>query len=128
MVTTPPVELAAPLTIDATGSFATISGPQESAEQHLHSLVGTSQGERVMRGDYGTELLQELFSGMNNLNYAAIKETVMNAITTWVPEVSLLAVDVATDPSSGTVSLTVRYALANDVEQSTTIVTQVPTN
>lgn len=52
----------------------------EDIEKSLYTIITTKKGERVMRPDFGCNLTDELFEGVNSTKINAIKEHLKRAI------------------------------------------------
>jgi phage baseplate assembly protein W len=63
----------------STGTVEMVSD-EEDIRQSLHILLSTSLGERVMQPDYGCNLNDYVFEGLNSTTIGYIKERVANSI------------------------------------------------
>lgn len=80
----------------------------------------TLLGERVMRPNYGTGVLNSLFE--DETRAADIcKTTILSAFTTWLKELSLISVYSSYDSSSGILDITVNYVLPSGEEDTATL-------
>lgn len=119
------LELATPLRIDSSGGFATLTTIESAVASHIRSVLGTQQGERVMRPDYGTISLQHLFQPVNDAEIAKLNADISQALADWVPEANVVGIDVVDE--AGFVNVTVRFSMSPSSESSVTISTPVST-
>lgn len=122
-----PLEVDLPFGVDGAGRIAFTSDLGKQTRNHIFSVIGTNLGERVMRGEYGTDLLNHLFEPNDEVHLERLQNDISEAIRIWAPEVTLTGVDLTTDQVNGIVNVEVRFRLANDNEQVFTITTPIPT-
>jgi phage baseplate assembly protein W len=67
---------------------------EEDIRQSLHILLSTSLGERVMQPDYGCNLNDYVFEGLNSTTIGYIKERVANSILYYEPRIVVERIDV----------------------------------
>ena len=77
----------------ATGTVEMVSD-EEDIRQSLHILLSTSLGERVMQPDYGCNLNDYIFEGLNSTTIGYIKERVANSILYYEPRIIVERIDV----------------------------------
>lgn len=84
----------------------------EDIEQSLRILLGTTQGERIMRESFGCDLTGLLFEEADQWLVSRIERTVSDAILEHEPRVILDRVDVAgTDRYGGRFDVRVMYTV-----------------
>ena len=79
-----------------TGALATVSG-DAAVRQALMILLATTQGERVMRPDYGCGLRHLAFAPNDMTTAGLAIHYVRQAVERWEPRVELLRVDTVDD-------------------------------
>jgi phage baseplate assembly protein W len=67
---------------------------EEDIRQSLHILLSTSLGERVMQPDYGCNLNDYVFEGLNSTTIGYIKERVANSILYYEPRIVVERIEV----------------------------------
>ena len=67
---------------------------EEDIRQSLHILLSTSLGERVMQPDYGCNLSDYVFEGLNSTTIGYIKERVANSILYYEPRIVVERIEV----------------------------------
>lgn len=87
---------AFPVTPDPTGEIA-VSEYEEDIRQAIHIILGTAQGERVMRPDFGADLQALVFEPVTTTTMALVRHRVEEALITWEPRIDVQQVRVAPD-------------------------------
>lgn len=65
---------------------------EEKIEQSILIILGTAQGERVMRPDFGSRLRELVFAPLNSSTQALAARYVIDALTAWEPRIEVLSV------------------------------------
>lgn len=99
---------AFPVRPDETGEIAT-SAHEEDIRQAIHLILGTAQGERVMRPDFGAGLHTLAFEPLNTTTMALARHRVEEALITWEPRIDHITVQVKADPAQGRLLIDIRY-------------------
>jgi len=71
----------------------------DDIKQSIRIILGTDQGERVMRPDFGAGLRSFIFGPISSTNLQRIKTRVQDALIKWEPRIDVLQVKVTFDPS-----------------------------
>jgi phage baseplate assembly protein W len=83
---------------------------EEDISQAIRIILGTMQGERVMRPDFGVGLQALIFEPVNNTTMALVKHKVEEALITWEPRIDSIDVTVTTDPiTRNSITVEIRY-------------------
>ncbi len=69
----------------------------EDIKQSLRIILGTDQGERVMRPDFGAGLRSFIFGPINHTTLQRVKARVQDALLKWEPRIDVLQVKVTLD-------------------------------
>jgi len=99
---------AFPVQLDDTGEVALVAY-EEDVRQAITIILGTAQGERVMRPDFGAGLQTMVFEPLNTTTMALVQHRVEEALITWEPRIDTIAVQVAADPDQGRLMIDVSY-------------------
>jgi phage baseplate assembly protein W len=83
---------------NTTGTVEMVSD-EEDIRQSLFILLSTSLGERVMQPDYGCNLNDYIFEGLNSTTIGYIKERVAHSILYYEPRIVVETIEV-TDAGS----------------------------
>lgn len=85
---------------------------EEDIRQSLHILFSTSPGERVFRFDYGCNIRQWIFEGMDLSVKTLMIDTIKQAILYFEPRISVENVDVEIkDETEGVLWIHVDYMI-----------------
>lgn len=106
-----------PFRIAPSGRVDTCGDPRESAKSRATFLLSTVSGERVMRPGWGVDAL-EMFYVLED-EHAAVREAVLQALATHVPEMLNVRVAVRKAPEGSATALLVevRYQIAGEMEE-----------
>jgi hypothetical protein len=92
-----PTEIALPFALDASGAVSVETDPDKQIAQHVHGLVGTQPGERVMLRDYGVDTATLLFEPDPQFVRVQVQSEVQQALSRWEPGALLVGVNLLTD-------------------------------
>jgi phage baseplate assembly protein W len=84
---------AFPVQPDEAGEVA-LAAYEEDIRQAVHIILGTAQGERVMRPDFGAGLQALVFEPINARTRALVRLRVEEALITWEPRIDVQEVRV----------------------------------
>lgn len=85
---------AFPPTFNKSTASVEMVSDEEDIRQSLHILLSTSLGERVMQPDYGCNLNDYVFEGLNSTTIGYIKERVANSILYYEPRIVVEQIEV----------------------------------
>lgn len=85
-----------PVEVDVTGKIA-LSAHEQDIRESIQIILSTSQGERVMRPDFGAGLHEFVFDTMSATTIGSIQAEIQDALIEWEPRIQILAVDVEPD-------------------------------
>jgi len=94
------------------GPFNSTYSTKNQIKSNLINLLLTSPGERIMNPEFGCNLRNTIFEGINEDLTESIQNIISDSVSIFLPEVELteVVVDISA-PDSYTVSVTVRYRL-----------------
>lgn len=81
--------------------------------EKIIQLLRTEPGERAMEPEYGCRLRDVIFEPIDATLYHVIYTRIVNAVTRWIPEVSISDVSINSTEDSVNVHLTFRFAGQN---------------
>lgn len=87
-------------------------------QQSILIILGTAQGERVMRPEFGSRLRDLVFAPLNSSTRSLVAKAITEALVKWEPRVDLLSVrpnDKASDPATLVVNIEYRVRATNSV-------------
>jgi len=98
-----------PVEPDQNGRIAYAEG-EDKVQQSILLILGTAQGERVMRPDFGSRLREVVFSPIAASTKSLIAHHATEALVQWEPRIDVLTVDVDDSAaSSGAVLVNIEY-------------------
>jgi phage baseplate assembly protein W len=105
---------AFPLATDATGSIALVTEDREIAEA-IWLVLATSPGERPMRPEFGSRLVEYVFAPANATTAGQLANEVRVALERWEPRIDVGDVDIGFGAvASGIVYIDVNYQVRGD--------------
>ena len=94
------IGLKLPFTRDRAGLFGQTETTLEQAGYNIKNLLLTSKGERVMQPEFGSDLRDLLFEQYTEDLTDRIKDTIEEAMSTWLPYIVISSVDVTEDETN----------------------------
>jgi phage baseplate assembly protein W len=93
-------------------------------ESNIKNLLLTKKGERVMQPDFGCGLQELLFEPNDSDLETKIEDIINNAVSFWLPSVTVAAIDITSEPSQKDVNrinvkITYRFADSSNLNQVT---------
>jgi phage baseplate assembly protein W len=86
-----------------------LSAYEEDIRQAIHLILGTAQGERVMRPDFGAGLQALVFEPLSTTTMALVQHRVEEALITWEPRIDNISVEVNANPPQSRLLIDIRY-------------------
>ncbi len=117
-----------PPRINERGGIDLVSDDDEIV-QAIHIILGTAQGERVMRPDFGSRLHELVFAPINEETMALARRYVEDALAIWEPRITIVQIAVK-DPFQddinyrtvpGCLSIEIQYAIKLTGDQRTLV-------
>lgn len=99
-----------PVSLDESGKLRQ-AAYEEDVQQAIRIILGTAQGERVMRPDFGAGLKPLVFEPINTTTMALVKHRVEEALITWEPRIDNITVQATAEPRAGRLMIDIRYRL-----------------
>jgi phage baseplate assembly protein W len=102
---------AFPPQLTPSGELAT-AAYEEDIRQAIRIILGTAQGERVMRPDFGAELRTLLFEPLSTTTLSLAQHYVERALIEWEPRIDVFAVRAGLDggePSRARLLIEIEY-------------------
>lgn len=83
-----------------------------SIEESVRIIIGTAQGERVMRPEFGCAIHEYVFSTVDAQTLNLMEEAVYEALSQWEPRIDVERVDAEQDPEyHGRVLIEIEYRI-----------------
>jgi phage baseplate assembly protein W len=115
--------LSFPFRLTPEGSVAT-ADTSEHIRQRVEQLLFTAPGERVMLPEFGSGVRDLVFAPNSPVLAAATEFTIARALQTFLPEVMINAVDVASEDE--TLRITVVYTRTATLQEERVVVRLSP--
>lgn len=116
------IAILLPFRIDGYGRVATTTDPIQIWSTRVRSVLTTLVGERVMRPDFGCDVVSELFDAVEETP-ELVEQDIRSAFSQWLPELTLDEVSLAySSNENGEVEMTVSYSIPNDTSVTDTLI------
>jgi phage baseplate assembly protein W len=109
--------VAFPLRVDAHGALA-LSRHDRDIEEAIALIVGTAQGERPMRPEFGCGIHDYVFEAIDAYTLGRLDNEIRLALERWEPRIDVLEVAIDTSQAeNGRLLIEITYAVraTNDV-------------
>ena len=84
---------------------------KDQIKSNLVNLILTTRGERIMNPLFGTGLRDFLFEGITDSNLENLKLDLINSINLFIPEISVVNIDIVSNYDSNSIELNLSYLL-----------------
>lgn len=108
-----------PFAQDIFGKTDTTTSTSKIYLDRLLTLLSTNKGQRPMLPDYGTDVGAAMFENDNDFP-TAVKTAIHNAVGRWMPDISVLSIDLDT-LNNGQVNVSVVIELPNSQVTTLTV-------
>jgi phage baseplate assembly protein W len=123
--TTNLVGLGIKLPFNGTGVFSINYDNNSQATANFKNLLLTRKGERYEQPRFGTDLLNALFEPMTDITEDRIVTTIRDAVSYWLPYITLDNVDVEFNQSDAILNYTVKVSITysiSEIETNTIVI------
>jgi phage baseplate assembly protein W len=120
-----PIGVKVPIQMGNTGFFDQTFSSIEEAKSNMINLLLTRKGERPMQPDFGTNIYNYLFDQMTGDLSNKIQQEITDAVTTWLPYVTLIDVVVDVGPENmdrNRIDISVDFGLRRNIREHDEIV------
>jgi phage baseplate assembly protein W len=102
---------AFPPRTDSTGRIALVSADEE-IEESIELILGTAQGERPMRPEFGCRIHDHVFAPADATTAGRIAYEVRASLLRWEPRIDVHEIEVTRDPDEeATLLIDIRYSI-----------------
>lgn len=112
--------ISLPFSIDSYGRVTKTTDQSKIWADKVRSVIGTAVKERVMRPTFGTDIPSAVFENQED-SVGRIQEVVSTSFSEQLPQLTLEQVDNSYDEYSGTLTVSITYALPNEEIVTTTV-------
>lgn len=109
--------IAFPLRVDSRGGLA-LSRSHDDVDEAIRLIVGTAQGERPMRPEFGCGIHDYVFESIDAYTLGRLDVEIRDALDRWEPRIEVIDIDFDLDGAgAGELRILVTYALraTNDI-------------
>lgn len=98
-----------PVEVDeATGRIKT-SSFEEDIKEAIQIIIMTSKGERLMRPNFGCDMREQLFEGMDYATISQMESEIKVALTSWEPRIEDVEVTIKGENQGGNLMIDIHY-------------------
>ena len=105
------IAIGVALPFNAPGVFKSTYSTKDQIKSNLVNLLLTDVGERVMNPNFGCNLKKYLFEGLTESNLEILKTDVLNSISFYVPEITVVEFILTPNYDYNSLDLIVNYVL-----------------
>ncbi len=105
------IAIGVSLPFNGPGVFNSTYTTKDQIKSNLLNLLLTDVGERVMNPEFGTVLRKFLFEGITENNVESLKISLINSIAFYVPDITVVNIDITPEYDSNIINLNVNYVL-----------------
>ena len=91
--------------------FTSTYTTKDQIKSNLINLLLTTRGERIMNPLFGTGLRDFLFEGITDSNLENLRLDLINSITLFIPEISVVDININSNYDSNSIELNLSYIL-----------------
>jgi phage baseplate assembly protein W len=106
-----------PAFIKGTNTVALVKA-EEDIKQSLNIILSTTLGERVMRSNFGANLMNQVFEPMDATFQPTVERIIRQAIVRFEPRINLDGVEVEIDDLEGKVNLIITFTIVSNNTRS----------
>lgn len=115
------IGITLPITRGTGGYFAQSFDIITAIKSNVINLIMTRKGERPMEPTFGCDIQNFVFEQMGDTFNSAVDNAVRSSMTTWMPFLNVISVDVATDNDHNLTTVIVNFSLKSNVNVTDTI-------
>ena len=110
------------LPFNAPGVFNKTYSTKEQIKSNLINLLLTYKGERIENPEFGADLPRLLFEPISDNTFTKIQDQIIDSVTTYMPEISLLNIEINPDIDRNALYIKIDYKLNISGQQDDIII------
>jgi phage baseplate assembly protein W len=110
------------LPFNAGGVFNRTYSTKDQIKSNLINLLLTYKGERIENPEFGADLSRLLFEPLTEDLYPRIQNQIISSVNMYIPEITLLDIEITPNIDYNTVSVNVNYRLNISGQQDNIII------
>jgi phage baseplate assembly protein W len=99
------------LPFNAGGVFNKTYSTKDQIKSNLINLLLTNKGERILNPEFGADLTRLLFEQSDEDLYEKVRDQIFSSVSTYIPEVTLINIEVISEPDIYSIYLKIDYKL-----------------
>ena len=92
-------------------AFNSTYSTADQIKSNLINLLLTNKGERIMNPQFGADLKTVIFEGITEDTSTLIKNLIITNVAIFVPEVTIINVNIVREEDTNAISVTIQYRL-----------------
>jgi phage baseplate assembly protein W len=105
------IAIGVSLPFNGPGVFNSTYSTKDQIKSNLVNLLLTEVGERVMNPTFGCNLKRFLFEGITDSNMELLKDSLLNSISIFIPEITVLDIIVTPNFDYNLIDLNINYVI-----------------
>jgi phage baseplate assembly protein W len=110
------------LPFNASGVFNKTFSTKDQIKSNLINLLLTYKGERIENPEFGADLPRLLFEPISDDTFTKIQNQIIDSVTTYMPEISLLNIEINPDIDRNALYVKIDYKLNISGQQDDIII------
>lgn len=113
--------LTLPVSLGSNGYFQTTTDILTQLRTNLTNLLLTRKGERIFQPTFGCDIHSYVFENQTDDGVSNIQASIEAAVQTWMPFITIQAINVVRDPDNHILRLQISFALKTNANVGATI-------
>jgi phage baseplate assembly protein W len=105
------ISIGVSLPFNGQGVFNKTFTTRDQIKSNMINLILTNKGERIMNPEFGADVRKSLFEQITDDTTNSIRARIVNAVSTFIPEVTLTNIDITTIPDNNTINILIEYRI-----------------
>jgi phage baseplate assembly protein W len=105
------ISIGVSLPFNGQGVFNKTFTTRDQIKSNMINLILTNKGERIMNPEFGADVRKSLFEQITDDTTNSIRAHIVNAVSTFIPEVTLTNIDITTIPDNNTINILIEYRI-----------------
>lgn len=118
----PSTALGVAIPFSSPSVFTSVYTTKEQTKYNIINFLLTDQRERVFNPNFGIGLRRRLFDPMIDATLDEIKQSIVNQVQAYFPNVRISKIEVIADQGNNTINITFNYTITNLNTQDTATV------
>jgi phage baseplate assembly protein W len=116
------ISIGISLPFNTSGVFNKTFSTKDQIKSNLINLLLTYKGERIENPEFGADLPRLLFEPISDNTFTKIQDQIIDSVTTYMPEISLLNIEINPDIDRNALYIKIDYKLNISGQQDDIII------